>query len=130
LDSRYIRIYKTPLFKKKKVRKIHGAFEENGMWFYCWNCGFINKVDRNANADGYNTPISFADEGGPFDSRYDDRSLNVCYFDSFYTLGTIIKEYNQTVAAGESGPVYRTQFKSNIVKGCSLCGATNIYGGN
>jgi hypothetical protein len=104
MDSRFIHTTKTRLPKRKRVVKIHGAFEDKGKYFYCWNCGVICDVDRNAGAEGY---------GGVATA-----------FTESYTK-TVEDDYHMT---GE-GSVTHTYipYEVAISRGCWFCGATNIY---
>jgi len=128
-QSRYIRIYRTPIIKRKKVVRLEGAFEDCNMWFYCWNCGFINNVDRNANFDGYGFEgIDFILEPDTVNEQYQDlgtqASITIAV-DWISSFGTIIK------LGPDGNPIttYYTPRRVNISKGCSFCGATNIFGG-
>lgn len=37
---------------KKRTIRIPGSGDDDGKWFRCWNCGFINNIDRNAIGQG------------------------------------------------------------------------------
>lgn len=133
-QSRFIRTVRTPIEKRKRVRKIYGAFEDNNKWFYCWNCGAINNVDRNACADGYgatgidfpttqNSESQFRPQEQYVDlGRETSQTLNIEFPSD---IGTSIK----LGPDGQPIETYYTERTVVISKGCWFCGVTNIYGG-
>jgi hypothetical protein len=127
-QSRYIRTVRTKLPKRKRVVKLHGAFEDDNRWFYCWNCGFINNVDRNANFEGYgNEGIDFIPENPTPQEEYHDLGMmpdNTLNMELVGEIGTVLK----TGHDGTPVITYYTPRRVNNTKGCSLCGATNIFG--
>ena len=133
-QSRFIRTVRTPLEKRKKVVKIYGAFEDNGEWFYCWHCGAINNVDRNANSDGYGEQrstslllsvlIVFSIHKKLIRTLGDSQTIRLIV-SSIRTLGFVFR-------LGPDGQPMRTCLLTSvkiISKGCWFCGVTNIYGG-
>ena len=52
-QSRYSEFgYKKPPREKRTIR-IHGANDDDGMYYKCWHCGFSgNRIDRNTLGDG------------------------------------------------------------------------------
>ena len=128
-QSRFIRTVRTPIEKRKRVVKIYGAFEDNNQWFYCWNCGAINNVDRNAGADGYGaTGIDYITYQPMVMESYNDLGK--------LWNGTLNVEWDMDIgvilALGPDGNpigVYYTERDVEVSKGCYFCGCTNIYGG-
>jgi hypothetical protein len=132
MDSRYIRIVKTPIEKRKKVVKIHGAFEDNGKYFYCWNCHSINSVDRNVGFTGLGAdPIDFDDPYVPSQGHLHlpgKDQANVITLDEISPSGNT---GTLSPLGPDGNPIqdYYTPRSSNVSKGCWFCGATNIFGG-
>jgi hypothetical protein len=133
-QSRFIRTVRTPLEKRKRVRKMYGAFEDNNLWFYCWHCGAINNVDRNAASDGYGNQgidfITYQDTDSVFrpQEQYVDLgrpALNTLNIEFFGEVGSIMLMGPDGLAL----PIYYTERRVEISKGCWFCGVTNIYGG-
>jgi hypothetical protein len=131
MDSRYIRIIKTPIQKRKRVRKIHGAFEDNGKYFYCWNCGAICSVERNATATGYGAQgMDFSEPGQSMQASYNDLGIGFLPYINIdwgppYDMGVMVR-------LGPDGVTPMGTYTDRTVevsKGCWFCGATNIYGG-
>jgi len=87
---------RVPRHRRSQIQS--GAFEDRDAWIRCWNCGFVNRVDR----------IS----GNPeVDGRY-------------YTLIT----YPTPADVGNGGfmnsvPVYK---HDAIPGGCAFCGTMNL----
>ena len=109
-QSRYNEIQQRRSPHKKRTIRVYGSGEDSGKWYKCWNCGFINNIDRNAVGDG------------------DGRS---------YFIGILPNETNKNVgfemsvsgkdvlmSANPTG-----QEKHNIgmqaIAGCSFCGCMN-----
>jgi hypothetical protein len=127
VDSRYIRIVKTPILKRKRVRKIHGAFEDRGKYFNCWVCGAINSTERNISSDGYgNEGTDFITKQGTPSEQYQDLgreaglTLNIEFFGE---VGTIVK----LGLDGNPISTYYTERHVENSKGCWFCGSTNIF---
>jgi len=46
--NRYGSYQTTRLPKQKKTISVLGHLEDEGKYYRCWNCGFVNHVQRNA----------------------------------------------------------------------------------
>jgi transcription elongation factor Elf1 len=116
-QSRYIRTRRTPLHKKKNVRRLVGSFEDSGKYFKCWVCGAINSIERNIGFDGYGTTC--------VDIIQEDitKQSNKLTLDSVDMIGTMIK------LGQDSLPIttYYTPREVQTIFGCWSCGSTNIY---
>ena len=47
-ESRYNRTKETKLPRQKRVKLLHGAGDDHGKYYRCWNCGFTCNADRDA----------------------------------------------------------------------------------
>lgn len=90
---------------EKRTIKIQGAKEDDGKWYRCWHCGFINNVDRNAVGDGEGLSYSVA---------------TLPNSDSTIGLGGTIVLLNQNPVFTE-----RHNISPDAVSGCSFCGCKN-----
>lgn len=52
MDSRYIKNVTERLPRKKKTNRLPGAFEDDGKYYKCWNCGFICNATRDEVGEG------------------------------------------------------------------------------
>ncbi len=114
-DSKYGEFsYKRPPHKKRTIR-VDGAKEDDGQWFKCWNCGFMNNINRNMLGDGEGLSYS----GGSVDLESHANQANPS------------KNYLMNIS-GKSvllnlNPVFteRHNIGSDAVSGCSFCGSLN-----
>ena len=108
--------------RRKRALQLVGEFEDSGKWYRCWNCGFINNIDRNQVADSFTggdnsqvqeydglTPTAF----GTGDPRYAMLALG---------FGSI-----RLMQLDASGAVMTPQVSrsTKITGGCSFCGCLN-----
>jgi hypothetical protein len=132
VDSRYVRILKTPLEKRKRVVKLHGAFEDQGKYFVCWVCGSINSVDRNVGYTGYGAdPIDFNEAPNPPAADYNLPGHVSEDHMGLEEILPVLRQYTVTELGPDDSPVttYYTPRTTNVSKGCWFCGTTNIFGG-
>lgn len=127
-DSRYIHIHQKRLPTRKKVVTLHGAFEDDGKYFKCWNCGTINNIERNVGFDGNGivvkdkTIVSSVDTLLQFNAILTNNQKITMGFSGFGELVML-----ENGPDGEAITTYYTARKAESVKGCFFCGATNIY---
>ena len=110
---------------------------DDGRFFRCWNCGFINAVDRNSlggsqsrsglihkeNAIGYPSPNA---EGTGTEALSPDGRTP-------YQLLAVMGGINTSYVALENDPNGTTKpilhsFESAVAGGCAFCGSKNYRG--
>lgn len=127
-DSRYIHIHQKRLPTRKKVVMLQGAFEDDGKYFKCWNCGSINSIDRNVGFDGNGISVkditiaSSKDTLAQFNELLTDNQKITIGFSGFEELVMLRNGLD-----GEAITTYYTERSAESVKGCWFCGSTNIY---
>jgi hypothetical protein len=45
-QSRYGNYQQRKFRSRPRSKKLQGSFEDRNNWIRCWNCGFINRIDR------------------------------------------------------------------------------------
>jgi hypothetical protein len=107
--------------RHKRVISIRGSNEDTGVYYRCWNCGFICDSTRDQIGDGDGVSVRDAPEYHTgYESSQD--SLN-------YTPG--IRIHGMMAVTLENGPdgdpitTYRHNKYPKIGQGCPLCGCKN-----
>uniref|UniRef100_A0A6M3KU11 Uncharacterized protein n=1 Tax=viral metagenome TaxID=1070528 RepID=A0A6M3KU11_9ZZZZ len=119
----YTRPYKRKLAKRSRTLPIYGKGEDEGKFFRCWFCGFINNKDRNTlgdaeskSGDGHTDYHGLAQE-----DLYRGRSISCYEGIANYQVGM------ELGADGEPKGIVHDH-KSDISMGCAFCGSTNYAG--
>ena len=95
--------------------------DDEGIYFHCWWCGFINKEGR-------------SEEGGKASPSGVDHLETISPSDRYSNhqsvLGGSISHFHVTVAADAAGDAKKVKhtFGSNIASGCPNCGSKNWRG--
>lgn len=110
--SKYNQIHQTRAPKRKRTIRVAGSGEDEGKWYRCWNCGFINNIDRNIVGDGEG--ISYTSTYVPF--GYKDVQT-VSGTDTMMDVS--IDDDAEVVMMGS------LVYASEAVAGCSFCGCKN-----
>ncbi len=105
-DSRTIPVYGDPE---------RGDGLDAGVWYRCWNCGFLNSTNRNALGDSQS-------RDGIILKDYSQAGVSG---DLILGKGLIISEND---AAGDPKEAVNTLMISESSYGCSLCGTLNYRG--
>ncbi len=119
--SRYRRYHESILPKKKRRIKVWGVDEDTGKFIRCWNCGFIVNTERDL-GDPENSGIVLQDVvipdlPPPHMEGVDDTQYTQMTLDTLDQIGTMV---DPNVKA------YYTPRASISIRGCSLCGCTNL----
>lgn len=124
----YRKSYNSRKSHDARTLPVKGRFEDKGVFFRCWNCGFINKDGREELA-GDNAP----DGAATFD--YSDESQGALdTSDSLNAVAVLdgsISFYQVLLAAGQDGtakPI--TADLGGTGTGCPLCHTRNWKGKN
>ena len=131
-QSRYgkYRQKRTPRHRRSKY--LQGSFEDRNRWRRCWNCGFINDLNRlggdperagNIYLDDIEPstiPVMQGDD--PLNGYY--TSLNLaCTIETLDQMGTLME-------LGPDGvtpiPVDIREVKVETATGCAFCGETDL----
>ena len=115
--ARYTKPIKTRLPKEKRILPMTG---KDGKWFYCWNCGFPCKIDRDDSSgtppgDGHTDvtlPATGYVENGP-----EDRIISLETPSNVHVL-------MELDANGDEQVIVHSH-QSKIERGCPFCGTTN-----
>ena len=119
--SRYIRSSRNKLTKKIRSKEVLGSFEDANRWYRCWNCGFILDITiTQTDGKSGNVFTDFSFERDLFESV----SAKQLTIDSV-SNGTILFANFPTQPDGTAIPEYVPR-KSQAVRGCPLCGTTNL----
>jgi hypothetical protein len=128
MNSRYIRLKQKSLPSRKRVRKVHGAFEDKDKYFKCWNCGSINSIERNIGFDGNGIFITDPTISSSVDTRlYPNKTVDCYQIINIGTSGLMELVILENGPDEEAIEIYYTPRQTESVKGCWFCGATNIY---
>jgi hypothetical protein len=107
--------------KRKRTISVRGSEEDNGVYFRCWNCGFICDSTRDRLGDGGGITVKDAPEyWSEYDSTQDGLSI---------TPG--IRMHNFMAVTLENGPLddpittYRHNKYPVVNSGCPFCGCRN-----
>lgn len=116
-DSRYRQFSTKVLPKQKRRIKVWGADEDTGKYIRCWNCGAIVDVDRDL-GDPDKSGLTYAavtipDVQPPHDDGRDERRYDI-----------MLATWNGT--PGDGGNSDYQAKTSTVVRGCWLCGCTNL----
>jgi hypothetical protein len=69
----------TRLPRQKRTIEVPGSLEDSGKYFRCWNCGFINNVERNQLGEvSGSIPITYTDTDG--NTKYKPDVVAGCAF--------------------------------------------------
>ena len=119
--SKYNEIRRHPVPKRKRSIKIAGSGEDDGKWYRCWNCGFINNVDRNLTGDGNGN----AYEIGVIPSTYPNGQTS--HGDTGTPLSINMNLHGRFVMLNTTGLIFseRHNVGSYAERGCSFCGCEN-----
>jgi hypothetical protein len=110
--SKYNKISQKQVGRRKRSIQLQGSGEDDGKWYRCWYCGFINNIERNAVGDGEGLSYSIeANQNDIFDNinRY------------LIGLSGSIVLMNNKLPFSE-----RHNVLSTAVAGCSFCGSLNF----
>lgn len=91
--------------RQKRSLRVYGEREDAGKWYRCWNCGFINNIERN----------TLLDSNGYAGHRFVGYSEAQ---DTTYGGVTLIDEEGIIIVASEG-------YYPVVTAGCSFCGCTN-----
>lgn len=96
------------LQRQKRTISINGAKEDDGKWYHCWYCGFMNNIDRNAIGSGEGLSYS----GGFLGVETHTNSM--------------LNNGGKSVLLNKNPDFYeRHNIGSDAVSGCSFCGCKN-----
>ena len=139
--SKYIQIKQSRVPTRKRSRKVFGSGEDDGKWFRCWNCGFINNIDRNAVGDGSGLSYQYTQDGVTYPVKDVEYQLPRDIVDtladgSFFADGSMDASgsHLQSVTMGGSkiGSTGKMTIQSEYItvepvanSGCSFCGCKN-----
>lgn len=122
MKSRYIKTRSSPLGKKPRSRKLHGAFEDSGKYIRCWNCKAI--LDTSHLTTGRGSGVTHED--------FDFEDLNVVSSGDtdkiLLTLDSISMEGVLLEKGADAASItdYYTPRKAVAIGGCWLCGTKNL----
>lgn len=119
--SRFRKYFRTTLRKRKRKIKVWGVDEDTGKYIRCWNCGFIVNVDRDLGDPDRNgtvfSDVVMADLPPPHREGYDDQQYVTAMSDTLDMKSTLIDPAQD---------IQYTPRLSTVVRGCPLCGCTNL----
>ena len=104
--------------KRKRTIPLQGDLEDSGRYYRCWNCGFINDIERNQVGDGDGTTQLDAPEIAMGSILTDDVLSGVIILDDMFTL-------LENGSDGNPVTTYRHNNYLKVIGGCSLCGSRN-----
>ncbi len=105
--------------KRKITIPLPGDLEDSGRYYRCWNCGFINDIQRNRVGDGDGTTQLDAPEIATGAWGTDDPLSKTIVLDDMFTILENGKDGNPITT-------YRHNNYPQIIGGCSLCGSKNF----
>ena len=121
----YTRAHRRKLKKESRTLPIFGRGDDEGKYFHCWYCHFVCDKDRDELGDS-------ATKGG--DGHLDALSpvVNVPGGNTSNqaVLGGSTGHYHAAARIGpDSNPTeVRHNYKSDVSRGCPMCGSTNYRG--
>lgn len=107
-DSRTIAIYGSPE---------RGDGLDSGKWYRCWNCGFLNSIDRNALGDSQSRDGIVITDYATYDGSVTHPEGR---------LGDSLIAQEQDSEGNPKG--IRGSFMVSVNSGCSFCGTLNWRG--
>jgi hypothetical protein len=123
--SRHTAYSKKAVPRKKRAIALYGEGSYRGKWWRCWNCGFINSIDRAQIADSYVGGDSYSvvesvDDLSIYGMGGADTTL-------YYTLTIDNPSSMNLMKVDATGAVINPQHSSyaKIVGGCAYCGCKN-----
>ena len=121
----YTRPYKKKIQKRSKTLPIHGKGEDAGRYFHCWNCGFVCNKDRDELGDS-----STKGGDGHLDAPLPVVNAPFGNTSNQAVLGGSIGHYHVAARIGaDSNPLGNYHIlKSDVSRGCPMCGSTNWRG--
>lgn len=121
---RYRRPHSRKQPRESRTIRLRGSGEEDGLFYECWYCGFINKVGRNAL--GGRSGLNYSNPSAVSYGATGDGTL------SYLALINDLEHYYVALELDSDGnpkPISHV-YASDIDRGCSLCGTTNWRGDN
>ena len=108
--SRYNETRSNRVPHQKRTIKLAGSGDDDGKWYRCWYCGFINNIDRNVTGSG---------EGLSYSVGVIDNDIKGNATKSFM-IGN-----SGTSVILKDGFSERHNIGAYSVSGCSFCGCKN-----
>ena len=137
-QSKYTVIKQTRVPRKKRTIKVYGSGDDDGKWYRCWHCGFINNIDRNIVGDGEGLAYQITIDGVtyPVADPSPSSMVNYTYGDGTYFGDGSIDGSGTNYAPGALQTFVGVTGKAGVttsymsvesvaVSGCSFCGCKN-----
>lgn len=122
-ESRYTSYSRKRLPREKKTTLLHGAWEDNGKFYNCWNCGFT------VNSEVALTGGDYSGDGLVYEDFSEDNLDVVMSGDALASVSVVDDigyEYVGMELALDGNPKQiKHTFDVTVSGGCPFCGSLN-----